>query len=217
MYQPPYHRFDDSAEQFDLIDAHPLGTWVCQGAQGLIANHLPFVLDRARGEHGTLLCHVARGNPVWRALAPGAPGAPGVVAFMGPQGYITPGWYPGKTEHGRVVPTWDYVAVHAHGVARVVDDRDRLLDLLTRLTHAQEARQAAPWQVADAPTDFIESLLLAVVCIEMPITRLEGRLKASQDEAPADRAGTVRGLRASGSGAALADWVQNALDRDRSN
>ncbi len=214
MYLPPYHRFDDSAEQLHLIDAHPLGTWVCQGAQGLIANHLPFVLDRARGPHGTLLCHVARGNPVWRALTPGAPG---VVAFMGPQAYITPGWYPGKTEHGRVVPTWDYVAVHAHGVARVVDDRDRLLDLLTRLTHAQEARQAAPWRVADAPAEYIDALLHAVVCIEMPITRLEGRLKASQDEAPADRAGTVRGLRASGSGAALADWVQNALDRDRSN
>lgn len=210
MYRPPYHRLDAQAAQFDLIDAHPLGTWVCQGGQGLIANHLPFVLDRTCGAYGTLLCHVARGNPVWRTLKPDAPG---VVAFMGPQAYITPGWYPGKAEHGRVVPTWDYVAVHAHGVARVVDDRDRLLDLLTRLTDAQEARQAAPWSVADAPADFIESLLRAVVCIEIPITRLEGRLKASQDEAPADRLGTVDGLRERGHGAdrALADLVEQAL------
>lgn len=213
MYLPPYHRFDDRSAQFDLIERHPLGTWVCQGADGLIANHLPFVLDRARGDHGTLLCHVARGNPVWRALAPDVPS---VVAFMGPQGYASPGWYPGKTEHGRVVPTWDYVAVHAHGVARVVQDREALLALLNRLTDQHEAAQARPWRVADAPPDYIDGLLRGVVCIEIPIDRLEGRLKASQDEARADREGTVRGLRARGHAAdhALADWVQNALDND---
>lgn len=213
MYLPPYHRFDDRSAQFDLIERHPLGTWVCQGAGGLIANHLPFVLDRARGDYGTLLCHVARGNPVWRALAPDAPS---VVAFMGPQGYASPGWYPGKTEHGRVVPTWDYVAVHAHGVARVVQDHEALLALLNRLTDQHEAAQARPWRVADAPPDYIDGLLRGVVCIEIPIDRLEGRLKASQDEARADREGTVRGLRARGHAAdhALADWVQNALDND---
>ena len=213
MYLPPYHQFTDRDGLFALINAHRLGTWVCQGANGLIANHLPFVLDLQQGPHGTLLGHVARGNGVWRELHPHTPS---VVAFQGPQAYITPGWYPGKAEHGRVVPTWNYVAVHAHGVARVVDDRDVLLDLLTRLTDAQEARQAVPWRVADAPADFIESLLRAVVCIEIPITRLEGRLKASQDEARADREGTVRGLRARGHAAdhALADWVQNALDND---
>ena len=213
MYLPPYHRFDDRTAQFDLIAHHPLGTWVCQGPEGLIANHLPFVLDRELGENGTLRCHVARGNPVWRALDRAVPS---VVAFMGPQSYITPGWYPGKAEHGRVVPTWDYVAVHAHGVARVVQDREALLALLNRLTDQHEAAQARPWRVADAPPDYIDGLLRGVVCIEIPIGRLEGRLKASQDEARADREGTVRGLRARGHAAdhALADWVQNALDND---
>lgn len=209
MYQPAYHRFDDPCAQFDLMTRHPLGTWVCKTADGLTANHLPFVLDRERGAHGTLLCHVARGNPVWRALGAGQPS---VVAFLGPQHYITPGWYPGKAEHGRVVPTWDYVAVHAHGVAQVVDDRDALRAQLTRLTEQQESTQERPWQVTDAPADYIDGLLRAVVCIEIRITRLEGRLKASQDEALTDREGTVRGLRANGSAmaAAMADWIDNA-------
>ena len=210
MYLPPYHRFDDRTAQFDLIAHHPLGTWVCQGTDGLIANHLPFVLDRERGENGTLVCHVARGNPVWRALDQAVPS---VVAFMGPQGYITPAWYPGKAEHGRVVPTWDYVAVHAHGVARVVDDRNALLDQLNRLTDQQEAAHARPWRVADAPPDHIHRLMRAIVCIEMPVTRFEGRLKVSQDEAHADRRGTVTGLRASvrDTDHAMADLVEQAL------
>ena len=210
MYLPPYHRLDDEAAQFDLIERHPLGTWVCQGAAGLTVNHIPFLLDRSQGPHGTLLGHVARANTVWHELNTAMPS---VVAFMGPQGYITPSWYPGKAEHGRVVPTWDYAAVHVHGVARVVNDPDRLLDLLTRLTDAHEARQATAWQVADAPADFIESLMRAIVCIQIPITRLEGRLKASQDEAHADRQGTVAGLRARGCEAdhALADLVENTL------
>lgn len=208
MYLPPYHRFDDRDALFSVIEAHPLGTWVCQGAGGLTVNHIPFLLDRSQGPHGTLLGHVARANAVWRDLHTATPS---VVAFMGPQGYITPGWYPGKAEHGRVVPTWNYAAVHAHGVARVVDDRDRLLNLLTRLTDAHETDRTAPWQVADAPADFIESLMRAIVCIEIPIDRLEGRLKASQDEARADRVGTVAGLRARGREAdhALADLVEN--------
>jgi transcriptional regulator len=216
MYLPPYHRFDDRSAQFDLIAHHPLGTWVCQGTDGLIANHLPFLLDRERGENGTLLCHVARGNPVWRALDQPAPS---VVAFMGPQSYITPAWYPGKANHGRVVPTWDYVAVHAHGEARVVQDRGALMKLLNRLTDQLEAAHARPWRVTDAPADYIAGLLRSVVCIEIPVTRIEGRLKASQDEARPDREGTVRGLRACGHGSApaMADWVQNALDNDTAN
>ena len=187
---------------------------MCTGQGELIANHIPFFLDRHRGPHGTLLGHVARGNPVWRALAGGAPS---VVMFRGPQAYITPGWYPGKAEHGQVVPTWNYVVVHAHGVALAVDDREGLLDMLNRLTDANEAHQAAPWRVGDAPTDYIDKLLRAIVGIEMRITRLEGKRKLSQDESGPDRLGTVQGLlRSPGHAdmADMADLVMQAIQAD---
>lgn len=213
MYLPPYHQLTDRDGLFSLMEEHPLGTWVCQGAGGLVVNHIPFLLDRQQGRHGTLLGHVARANTVWRDLHAGVPS---VVAFLGPQAYITPSWYPGKVEHGRVVPTWNYTAAHAHGVARVIDDRDRLLDLLARLTDAQEATRPVPWRVADAPAPFIDQLLRAIVGIEIPIDRIEGKRKVSQDEATADRQGTVDGLRgdAGDRSHAMADLVQKALDAD---
>ncbi|MEN9629804.1 MAG: hypothetical protein RJA10_3032, partial [Pseudomonadota bacterium] len=172
------------------------------------------LLQRQRGPLGTLVAHVARANPVWRQLD-GA--SPSVVLFQGPQAYISPGWYPGKAEHGRVVPTWNYAVAHAHGVARAFDDRGRLLELLQALTHAHEAGQPRPWKLSDAPAGFIDGFLRAVVGIEIPIDRLEGKLKASQDEAVADREGTVRGLRAiaSDDAQAMAVLVQQALDAGR--
>jgi transcriptional regulator len=156
---------------------------------------------------------VARANGVWRQLGADTPS---VVLFQGPQAYITPGWYPGKAAHGRVVPTWNYVAVHAHGRARVVDDRAWLLAMLNRLTDAQEAGRAAPWRVSDAPSDYIDRMLRAIVGIEIPIDRLEGRLKASQDEAAPDRLGTVQGLQEQGGdqAQAMAALVQDALLAD---
>jgi transcriptional regulator len=192
MYIRQDHRLDNLDAQFSLIEEHALGAWVVQGEDGLVANHIPFLLDRTRGPHGTLIGHVARANPVWKSLATATSS---IVMFQGPQSYITPNWYPGKAEHGKVVPTWDYAVVHAHGVARVVEDRDWLMDMLARLTNAQEAPQPAPWRVADAPADYIDKLLRAIVGIEIPIARLEGKLKASQDEAVRDRLGTVDGLR----------------------
>jgi transcriptional regulator len=121
MYVNPSHQLTDREAIFSLIASHPLGAWVCHGREGLIANHVPFLLDRGRGPHGTLIGHVARANGVWRELDAATPS---VVMFQGPQAYITPGWYPGKTEHGRVVPTWNYVVAHAHGVARAIEDRE---------------------------------------------------------------------------------------------
>jgi transcriptional regulator len=211
MYVNPLHRLTDRETLFALMASHPLGAWVCHGRGGLIANHVPFLLDRSRGPFGTLIGHVARANTVWRELDSAVPS---VVMFQGPQAYITPGWYPGKAKHGEVVPTWNYAVAHAHGVARAVEDRDWVLDMLRRLTEAQEAPRPAPWSVSDAPAPFMDKMMRAIVGIEIPIDRLEGKLKASQDEAMPDRLGTVRGLRehACDTARAMAALVKNAID-----
>ena len=210
MYVSKHHALDDREAISGLMEAHPLGAWVCQTAGGLVANHVPFLLDRSRGKFGTLVGHVARANPVWRELGTAAPS---VVTFQGPQAYISPGWYPGKAAHGKVVPTWNYTVAHAHGIARAVDDRDWLLDMLNRLTATHEAGQPMPWRVDDAPADYIDRMLRAIVGVELPIERLEGKLKASQDEDRADRQGTVAALRSSpcDQARALAGLVEKAL------
>ena len=191
----------------DHIDRHPLGAWVCASPDGLVANHIPFVLDRQEGGNGRLLGHVSRGNSVWKALAEGTPC---VVMFMGPQAYISPSWYPGKQTHGKVVPTWNYLTVHAHGIARVRNETAWKLDLLRRLTASQESARPSPWQLSDAPSDFLHRLLDAVVGIDISIDRLEGKRKLSQDEDAADRLGTVKGLLQEDSSEAkeLARWVK---------
>lgn len=191
MYVSKHHPLTDRETVFALMEAHPLGAWVCQTTGGLVANHVPFLLDRSRGEFGTLVGHVARANPIWRELGTAGPS---VVMFQGPQAYISPGWYPGKTTHGKVVPTWNYTVVHAHGAARAVDDRDWLLDMLNRLTNTHETGRPAPWRVGDAPADYIDRMLRAIVGVELRIERLEGKLKASQDEDLPDRMGTVNAL-----------------------
>jgi transcriptional regulator len=175
-----------------------------------MANHVPFYLDRTRGTHGTLMGHVARANTVWRLLSPAVPS---VVMFQGTQSYITPNWYPGKAEHGKVVPTWNYVVAHAHGTARVMDDPDWMLDMLHRLTNSQEAHRASPWRVGDAPAGYIEKMMRGIVGIEIAIDRLEGKLKASQDEDWQDRQGTVQGLLSHPGEAsqAMAALVRNAM------
>ncbi len=213
MYLPKYHQLTGHEAILSVIESHPLGAWVCHSEGELIANHVPFILDRSRGAHGTLMGHVSRANSVWLALAPSAPS---VVMFRGPQAYISPGWYPSKADHGEVVPTWNYVVAHAHGVARAIEDPDWLLDMLKRLTNAQESRRAAPWQVSDAPAAYIERMLRAIVGIEIPIERLEGKLKVSQDEALQDRIGTVESLQAalSDEANALAGLVKEAIDRN---
>lgn len=172
---------------------------------------MPFLLDRSRGRLGTLLGHVSRANPVWQRL-PAARAS--IVLFQGPQAYITPAWYPGKREHGKVVP-WNYEVAHVHGVARAIQDEGWLRDLLARLTADNEAARPMPWAIGDAPRDFIDRLLRAVVGIEIPIDDLVGKRKASQDEELQDRWGTVEGLTAEGddNALAMASLVRNAIGR----
>jgi transcriptional regulator len=192
MYLPTHFEETRTPVLHDLLRAHPLATWVVQGAHGLVVNHIPFLIDAERGPSGTLVGHVARANPIWKQLGPS------VAVFQGPQAYVSPNWYPSKHAHGKVVPTWNYAVVHAHGTPRAIEARDALLQIVTRLTQTHEGPRAAPWSVSDAPADFIEQLLTAIVGIEIPIERLVGKWKVGQNRGEADRLGTAAGLRQQG-------------------
>lgn len=215
MYVSKHHALPSIHEAQMLIESFPLGAWVVPSDEGLVANHIPFLLDKSRGKLGTLIGHVARANPVWQQL-PGS--AQSVIMFQGPQSYITPGWYPGKSEHGKVVPTWNYAVAHAHGIARVIQDEGKLRDFLERLTAVHEASRQSSWKMTDAPANFMNKLLRAVVGIEIPIEGLFGKLKASQDEDLQDRQGTVAGLRSVGNenSTAMASLIQQAIDAGNS-
>ncbi|MDP3652138.1 MAG: FMN-binding negative transcriptional regulator [Rhodoferax sp.] len=205
-YSPAQFQETDRATLHALVRAHPLATWIVQHQGELLVNHIPMLLDADCGKHGTLVGHVARANPVWQALAAGATS---VAVFSGPQAYVSPNWYPSKHAHGKAVPTWNYTTVHAHGVPQVMDDPARVLEVVTRLTQAHEAGQALPWQVADAPADYIDKLLRAIVAVEIPVQRWEGRWKVSQNRPAADQQGVAAGLNAQGGEAAqMAALVQ---------
>ena len=210
MYIPNHHAESRLESLHALIRSYPLGTWVTLGDGELIANHVPFLLDTTRGEFGTLVGHLARANPVWQV---GSRSIPSVVAFQGAQTYITPSWYPSKQEHGRTVPTWNYAVVHVHGQPTVIDDRGWLYAHVCRLTDAHEATQAMPWQVADAPADFMEALMRAIVGLEIPIQRIEGKWKTSQNRPERDRQGVVAGLlgQDDSQAAAMAALVRQSL------
>ncbi len=202
MYTPAHFDESDPTVLNALVRAHPLATVIVTGADGeLVVNHLPLMLDTAHGDHGRLIGHVARANPVWHLLSDGRPC---VAVFQGPEAYITPSWYAAKREHGKVVPTWNYAVVHAHGLARAVDDRAGLLDIVSRLTDTHEARERAPWRVADAPAAYIDQMLGAIIGLEIPVTRWEGKWKVSQNRPAADRASVAAGLAERGGSDAVA-------------
>lgn len=194
MYVPAHHEETDISVLHALVRSHPLATWVTQGDGELIANHIPFLLDPARGEFGSLVGHVARANPVWRSFSKTVNS---LLVFQGTETYITPSWYPSKHEHGKAVPTWNYVVVHAHGLPHTVDDPAWLLQHVTELANTHEAEQPLPWKVADAPQEFIDKLLRAIVGIEIPIAKLVGKWKVSQNRPEPDKLGVVAGLLAS--------------------
>jgi transcriptional regulator len=177
----------------DAIRASGLATLVTITQDGLIASHIPLLLNPEPAPYGTLLGHLARPNPQARGAIGEA-----LAIFHGPDAYITPSWYATKRETGKVVPTWNYVAIHAAGPIEFFDDTDRLLDIVTRLTEKQEAGRTAPWAVSDAPANFVQGMLKGIVGFAIPLTRLEGKWKMSQNRPAEDRAGVVAGLAAEG-------------------
>jgi transcriptional regulator len=200
MYQPQHFRQDDLEVQHEFILAHPLGLLISAGGSGLVANPIPFTLYPAEGDFGTLRCHVSRANHQWRDLQTVDEC---LVAFLGPQAYITPTWYATKRETGKVVPTWNYATVHAWGRPVVTDDPAWLRRQIDDLTVVNEGRLPGPWQVEDAPADFIASQIKGIVGIELVVERIEGKWKMSQNRPEEDRLGVVAGLRAQGGESAV--------------
>ena len=191
MYTPKSYREERLEVLHGLMAAHPLGALVRLGENGLCADHLPFEIapPTPGAPFGTLRAHVARANPLWRS-----DGVDTMVIFQGPHAYITPAWYAEKELSGEEVPTFDYAVVHAHGKLKVIDEPAWLLDFLTRLTNRHEADQPQPWQVGDAPPAYIDKLLKAIVGIEIPLARLEGKWKMEQKNSLQDRTRVAREL-----------------------
>lgn len=211
MYQPAAFRETRVEVMHALMRAHPFAALVRADNGVPDADHLPLLIDAEPAPFGTLRGHVARANPLWRSHA----GRETLVVFQGPQAYVTPSWYPSKRESGKVVPTWNYAVVHARGPLMVHDDPVWLRDLVSHLTEQQEAPLAQPWGIADAPADYIEQMLRAIVGIEIPITRIEGKWKVSQNRSAADRAGVAAGLEVRGdaSSQAMAALVSEATQK----
>lgn len=206
MYMPKAFEAPDSAAMQTLMRAHPLAALVTLSPSGLEANHVPLQLLADAGPHGLLRGHVARANPLLRDLQL----LDALVIFQGPQAYVSPGWYPTKRVTGKAVPTWNYMVVHAHGPLRIVEDADWLRAQLQALTATHEAPQARPWSMDEAPPDYIATLLKAIVGIEIPIARLEGKWKLSQNQPQPNRDGVIAGLAALGDARAqdVADHMQ---------
>jgi transcriptional regulator len=194
MYTPRAFAIDELDHLHELILATRLAILVTHGEHGLQASHVPVLLHREQGPHGTLYGHLAKANAQWKDLRDGAEA---LLIFAGADAYVSPGFYPSKAEHGKVVPTWNYVAVHAYGRGETFSDGGRLLDIVSTLTDRHEAGRPQPWSVADAPADYIDDMLKAIVGFAIPIERLEGKRKLSQNRSAADIAGVRAGLAAS--------------------
>ncbi len=194
MYTPSFFKESDLASLHAQIDGTRLAVVVTSGESGLQASHLPLLLRPEQGTQGTLYGHFAKANPQWKDLQNGAQV---LVIFQGADAYVSPSFYPAKAEHGKVVPTWNYLAVHAYGRAEVFTDTQRLHDLVSALTDKHESKRASPWSVDDAPSDYIEKMLGAIVGFALPIERLEGKRKLNQNRSAEDVAGVRDGLTAS--------------------
>jgi transcriptional regulator len=195
MYIPPAFKEDRIDVLHEAIRSASIATIVSATPQGLFASHAPLLLDPEPAPRGTLIGHFAKANP-HASLAD--PATESLVIFHGPEGYITPSYYAAKREHGKVVPTWNYAAIHAYGRLSFFDDQERLLNVVTRLTAKHEAPRAAQWAVSDAPPDFVQTMLRGIVGLALPISRLEGKVKMSQNRPASDIPGVIDGLREDG-------------------
>ncbi|HVR66311.1 MAG TPA: FMN-binding negative transcriptional regulator [Verrucomicrobiae bacterium] len=201
MYTPPHFAEDRPQVLQDFIGRNPLATLVTLSSSGLIANHVPLLLDADPAPHGKLIGHLARANNQWRDFDERVEA---LAIFTGPQAYVSPSWYATKAETGKVVPTWNYAAVHAYGALRVIDDAGWLRNLVGRLTDRHEGTRSQPWKVEDAPAVYIQSQLKGIIGIELTVQRFEGKWKLSQNRPERDRQGTVRGLDETGDADAAA-------------
>lgn len=209
MYLPPHFAVTDPEALHQLMQANPLGALITCGEGGLDANHLPFEFDGEQGAHGVLRAHVARNNPLWQEVKDGDEV---LVIFRAAEGYISPSWYPGKQVHHKQVPTWNYAVVHAHGRILVRDDARFVRRLLANLTRHHEAGEPTPWKMADAPRDYLETMVQAVVGIEIEVERLVGKFKLGQNKEAADRQGAIDALQAKGQ-IDLAEAMQRRTSR----
>ena len=192
MYLPAHFAEPRVEELHRIVRTYPLGMLVTHSVKGIDADHLPFEFDADRGAHGTLVAHVARANPLWSEIGDGAEV---MVVFRGAEGYVSPSWYPSKHENHRSVPTWNYEVVHAHGRLRIVDEEKFLRGVVGRLTRHHESTEPRPWKMGDAPRDYMETMMKAIVGIEVELNRLEGKRKLSQNRDERDAQGVVSALR----------------------
>ena len=215
MYLPPHFREDDPATIHAFVASVRLATLVSSGSGGLRASHVPMLLDAEPAPHGTLLLHLARANEQWRDLASDGSA---LAIFAGPEAYVTPSAYETKRETGKVVPTWNYVAVHAYGTARITEDPVELHALVRRLTDVREGERDAPWSVSDAPEPFVDGQLRGIVGVTIAVDRYDAKWKMSQNRSDADVRGVIADLRASPFAVerAAADVVADRFARRRS-
>jgi transcriptional regulator len=195
MYCPAHFQEDQPETLTSLIEQFPLATIVANGPSGLVADHIPLLHEASSGSWGKLIGHVARRNPLWQC----PPEQELLIVFQGPSTYISPNWYATKQEAGKVVPTWNYVVVHAHCTLTAIHDQDQVLQIITNLTDQHEAAQSHPWRVSDAPQAFVDQLVANIVGIELKILRMHGKWKVSQNQAPQNQQSVVEALLAEGS------------------
>lgn len=204
MYQPAHFVEQDPATLLALMRAHPLATLLRGGAE-LSADVMPVEVERVN-DAWRMTAHVARANPLWRE----ADGQPVLLVFQGSQAYVSPNWYPSKFQHGKAVPTWNYSMVQAHGTLRAIQDPEWLRAFVTRLTARHEAGRAVPWHVADAPPDYLDAMLKAIVGIEIEVETIEAQKKLIQHKGQTEHAGAINGLRQRGDAgsATIADLME---------